>query len=69
MLFEYIPLPYGVHGYVVQWDVDGYTVFLNSLDAINVQREAAFHEIEHIINHDFDQSRNVNWLEGIRHGT
>lgn len=51
---RYISLPSRVHGVSVRNDDDSYTVFLDPADSADRQQTAYRHEIEHILNGDFD---------------
>jgi Zn-dependent peptidase ImmA (M78 family) len=68
VLFVLLDMPANIHGYVVQWDADGYTVFINSKDAKERQQEAAAHELAHILSGDFGREDRVDRIETERHG-
>lgn len=67
---QLVDFPVGSKGHeAVTPNEDGsYTIFINSRDASNIQREAYLHAIEHIKNEDFAPGKNVQEIEARAHG-
>ena len=64
----YKNLPYSVRGFIM-YDVadDYYTIVLNARSSSEQNRLTFEHEIQHILNGDFFNHRNVNLLEAVMH--
>lgn len=56
----------GVSGSVCHNSDDSYTIFIDSKLTIEKQREIFQHELNHIINNDFEKD-NVQQIESIAH--
>ena len=56
-----VDLPPGVHE-MISTCLDGYTVYINSADAHNVQEKSYLHALEHIRRRDFEKT-NVQEIE------
>ena len=67
---QLVDFPVGSKGHeAVTPNEDGsYTIFINSRDASNIQREAYLHAVEHIKNGDFSSSESVQAIEAKAHG-
>ena len=61
-------LPYKVSGFIMYDAADDYyTIVLNSRANYKKNLETFKHELEHIINGDFQNNRNVGLLEAVMH--
>ena len=62
-----LDLPTTVRGYVLR-TLDGFcTIVLNSKLNIYQNKKTFKHEIEHIINNDFDSKKSIDAIESERH--
>lgn len=61
-------LPYKINGFIIyDAEDDYYTIVLNSRSSYEQNRKTFEHEIQHILNNDFSNYRDVNLLEAIMH--
>lgn len=61
-------LPYKISGFIMYDAADDYyTIVLNSRASYEKNQETFKHEIEHIINGDFHNCRDVAMLEAVLH--
>ncbi len=61
-------LPYKINGFIIyDAEDDYYTIVLNSRSSYEQNRKTFEHEIQHILNNDFSNYRDVNLLEAVMH--
>lgn len=61
-------LPYKVKGFIMYDSADDYyTIVLNSRSSYEQNKQTFEHEIQHILNNDFTNYRNVGMLEAALH--
>lgn len=61
-------LPYKINGFIIyDAEDDYYTIVLNSRSSYEQNRKTFEHEIQHILNNDFSNYRDVNSLEAVMH--
>lgn len=61
-------LPYKIKGFIMYDAADDYyTIVLNSRSSYQNNQETFKHELEHIINDDFHNYRDVSLLEAVLH--
>ena len=64
-------MPARINGFTVKGFDSGedfYTVFINACLSYEQQRKAYAHELDHIVNEDYDSGCSADTIEYIRHG-
>lgn len=62
-----INMPSGLKGYSCKNPDDSYTILINANLSNEMQLQTYMHELEHIVNGDFDSELSADQLERIRH--
>jgi hypothetical protein len=65
IIFRYIDLPCETHGFVREDSEGNYNIYINARMSIDMQREAAQHELNHVRNEDFDSDDDIKRVENL----
>ena len=62
-----VDLPASIKGVTIRNGDDSYTILINAGLSAEAQCDAYDHEMEHIMNRDYDYFYDIGILEGVRH--